>query len=160
MLVGAEIPRQKTALASEELKTIIATSTTHISSRFRMDGPRLELQISKSILLDALGPGNWLGAQSEEKNRVRMVALYKVEAEEKTYRCTYVHRPKRIRIGRWMPAATEVSEEWMGESLGCADIVRTKRVALHRSHERLGKDRWNRHAVDGAVPATPTSSAY
>jgi len=88
MLVGAEIPRQKTALASEELKTIIATSTTHICSRFRMDGPRLELQISKFILLDALGPGNWLGAQSEEKNRARMVAPYKVESEEKTYRCT------------------------------------------------------------------------
>src|SRR6516225_1365009 len=87
MLVGAEIPRQKTALASEE-KTIIATSTTHICSRFRMDGPRLELQISKFILLDALAPGNWLGAQSEEKNRVRMVPLYKVEAEEKTNRCT------------------------------------------------------------------------
>ena len=79
-----------------------------------MDGPRLELQSSKFILLDALAPGNWLGAQSEEKNRVRMVPLYKVEAEEKTYRCTYVHRPKRIRIGRWMPAATEVSEEWAG----------------------------------------------
>ena len=87
MLVGAEIPRQKTALASEE-KTIIATSTTHISSRFRMDGPRLELQISNFILLDALGPGNWLGAQSEEKNRARMVAPYKVESEEKTYGCT------------------------------------------------------------------------
>ena len=28
--------------------------------------PRLELQISKFILLDALAPGNWLGAQSEE----------------------------------------------------------------------------------------------
>ena len=88
MLVGAEIPRQKTALASEELKTIIATSATHIGSRFRMDGPRLELHISKFILLDALVPGNWLGAQSKEKNRVRMIPLYKVEADEKTYRCT------------------------------------------------------------------------
>jgi hypothetical protein len=39
------------------------------------------LQISKFILLDALAPGNWLGAQSEENNRARMVALYKVEAE-------------------------------------------------------------------------------
>ena len=59
-----------------------------------MDGPRLELQISKFILLDALGPGNWLGAQSEEKNRARMVALYKVEAEEKRIAAPYVHRPK------------------------------------------------------------------
>jgi len=75
-------------LASEELKTVIATSTTHICSRLRMDGPRLELRISKFILLDALAPGNWLGAQSEEKNRARMVAPYKVESEEKTYRCT------------------------------------------------------------------------
>ena len=91
MLVGAERPRQKTALASEELKTIIATrttSTTHICSRFRMDGPRLELQISKFILLDALAPGNWLRAQSEGNSHGRKVALYKVEAEEKTYRCT------------------------------------------------------------------------
>jgi hypothetical protein len=88
MLVGAEIPRQKTALASEELSTIIDPSTTHICSRFRMDGPRLELQISKFILLDALAPSNWLGAQSEENSCVRMVALYKVEAEEKTYGCT------------------------------------------------------------------------
>jgi hypothetical protein len=46
-----------------------------------MDGPRLKMQILKFILLDALGPGNWIGAQSEENNRVRMVALYKVEAE-------------------------------------------------------------------------------
>jgi hypothetical protein len=54
MLVGAERPRQKTALASEELNTIIAASTTHIRSRFRMDGPHLELQSSpKFILLDA-----------------------------------------------------------------------------------------------------------
>ena len=44
--------------------------------------------LSKFILLDALAPGNWLGARSKEKNRVRMVPLYKVEAEEKTYRCT------------------------------------------------------------------------
>jgi hypothetical protein len=132
MLVGAEIPRQKTALASEELKTIIATSAPHISSRFRIDGPRLELQISKFILLDALAPGNWLGAQSEEKNRVRMVALYKVEAEEKTDRCTVCpqadtdqDRAKNARCNR-----------------GLRDIVRTKRVALHRSHERLDKNRW------------------
>ena len=49
--------------------------------------PRLELQSSKFILLDALA-GNWLGAQSEKNNRVWMVGLYKIEAEEKTYRCT------------------------------------------------------------------------
>jgi hypothetical protein len=105
-----------------------------------MDGPRLELQISKSILLDALGPGNWLGAQSEEKNRARMVALYKVESEEKTYRCTVC------------PQAETDQDR--------AVNARTKRVALHRSHERLGTDRWKSHAVDGAVPATPSSSAY
>jgi hypothetical protein len=29
-----------------------------------------------------------------------------------------------------------------GQSLGCADIVRTKGVALHRSHERLDNHPW------------------
>jgi hypothetical protein len=75
-----------------------------------------------------------------------MVALYKVEAEKKRIDARYVHRPKRIRIGRWTPAATEVSEGLEirsgGQSLGCADIVRAKRVALHRSLEGLDKDPW------------------
>ena len=96
--------------------------------------PRLELQISKFILLDALAPGNWLGAQSEEKNRVRMVALYKVEAEEKTYRCTVCpqaemdqDRAANARCNRGLRGVGG------GQSLGCADIVRTKGIALHRS---------------------------
>jgi hypothetical protein len=56
---------KKTALASDE-KTIIATSTTHICGRFRMDGPRPELQSSKFILLDALA-----GGLSQKKIAVR-----------------------------------------------------------------------------------------
>jgi hypothetical protein len=142
MLVGAEIPRQKTALASEELKTIIATSTTHICSRFRMDGPRLELQISKFILLDALVPGNWLGAQSEESSHVWIVA----EAEKKTYRCTVCPQTEadqdRTVNTRCDRGRARKSEECGGQSLGCAgDCEDERSSATPAWHGSLEKPR-------------------
>jgi hypothetical protein len=104
--------------------------------------PPLELQISKFILLDALAPGNWL--------RTRMVALYKVEAEEKTYGCTVCpqaemdqDRAVNTRCNRGLRGLGNQKNVWRAESVRYTEATKGLTTIV-------GKPT----AVDGAVPAS------